>query len=250
MLALTGCGRVGFGEGSGDAVAKICPNPVGHDEDHDGIDDACDGCPHIADGAQVDTDGDGVDDVCDPNPASPRETIAFFDPFLVQRPEWFFAGAPATFAGDSFTVDARNGGFGAILQEVPIADTYTLGGRIEAVTNGQRQMTIAVGDSASAHYYCELEGTMLYGKLAETHTTDGSVYSVDTLTMTRTPIQDTDIDLTMFHATPNIGCATAFPADVQRIDTAIPIAITADHVAFTAFGAVVRFDYFIHIRTN
>jgi hypothetical protein len=47
----------------------VC-NPVNHDEDSDGLDDACDGCPTFA-GEQdaTDTDGDGLPNECDRNNA-------------------------------------------------------------------------------------------------------------------------------------------------------------------------------------
>jgi len=45
--------------------AKPCV-PVNHDEDLDGIDDACDLCPTVTDD-KLDTDGDGVGNDCDPN---------------------------------------------------------------------------------------------------------------------------------------------------------------------------------------
>lgn len=50
-----------------------------HDEDGDGILDACDLCPHLA-GFDVDPDGDGVGSACDPDPAMPNR-IAFFEGF-------------------------------------------------------------------------------------------------------------------------------------------------------------------------
>ncbi len=86
LLALVGCGRIGFdfgpngstgdarGDGTGlpDLVA-----PLGHDEDADGVVDVDDTCPHLV-AAQTDRDGDTVGDDCDPYPDTPGESIALF----------------------------------------------------------------------------------------------------------------------------------------------------------------------------
>jgi len=45
--------------------AKPC-TPIGHDEDSDGLDDACDSCPTVT-SVGGDTDGDGLDNACDPD---------------------------------------------------------------------------------------------------------------------------------------------------------------------------------------
>jgi hypothetical protein len=49
----------------------------GHDEDCDGVPDASDVCPGIADD-QTDTDSDGVGDACDPQPGKPDTLVEFY----------------------------------------------------------------------------------------------------------------------------------------------------------------------------
>jgi hypothetical protein len=54
LVTAAGCGRLAFDAPASapDAVAadaRVCVTPVGHDEDLDGVDDACDVCPHLVD---------------------------------------------------------------------------------------------------------------------------------------------------------------------------------------------------------
>ncbi|MFN0246688.1 MAG: hypothetical protein ACKV2T_07250 [Kofleriaceae bacterium] len=51
-----------------------------HDEDEDGIQDACDLCPHLASNDEANEDGDGLGDQCDPDPTT-AQCIAAFEPF-------------------------------------------------------------------------------------------------------------------------------------------------------------------------
>ena len=76
------------GDGVPDATDN-CPEVANADqgnEDGDALGDACDPCPPDAD--NTDADGDGVGDACDPNPAVPGDAIAVF--------EGFHAGVPAS----------------------------------------------------------------------------------------------------------------------------------------------------------
>src|SRR6476619_2269891 len=90
-ILLVGCGRIDFAAqtpDSGAIDARPCLAPVGHDEDLDTLDDACDVCPHVADVTQDDADHDGVGDACDLDTAA--EHIAIFDPFTQMRPDWTY----------------------------------------------------------------------------------------------------------------------------------------------------------------
>ena len=75
---LVGCGRLQF-DAPGDitdAHGDTCV-PVGHDDDGDGTDDACDLCPQRPNSG-LDSDGDGVGDDCDVSPLA--QTRVLFDP--------------------------------------------------------------------------------------------------------------------------------------------------------------------------
>ena len=60
LLLLVGCGRVGFDAGADGATSA--------DRDGDGIADALDNCPDLANVDQANEDGDRFGDACDPCP--------------------------------------------------------------------------------------------------------------------------------------------------------------------------------------
>src|SRR5262245_9859314 len=72
-------------DGVADATDN-CPlvaNPSQHDEDDDLIGDACDNCPIVSNPGQADIgDGDGVGDDCDPHPGRSGDCLILFDTFV------------------------------------------------------------------------------------------------------------------------------------------------------------------------
>jgi hypothetical protein len=49
----------------GSAEAAPGCNPIGADNDQDGVDNACDNCPNVSNNDQTDSDGDGIGNVCE-----------------------------------------------------------------------------------------------------------------------------------------------------------------------------------------
>ena len=77
----------GAPDGPGMIDASLCG---GHDEDADGVPDACDNCPATPNPNQADTTEavpDGVGDACDPRPTG-RDGIARFESFQTMPSDW------------------------------------------------------------------------------------------------------------------------------------------------------------------
>ncbi len=82
-----------------------------HDEDGDGVVDACDNCPGVANADQVDTTEsagpDGVGNACDPRPTE-RDRITFFESFAAPLVGWE-VDPLSTVANDRLTTLATQG---------------------------------------------------------------------------------------------------------------------------------------------
>jgi hypothetical protein len=247
LIVLAGCGRVAF-DRLGDA-GKSCV-PVGHDEDHDGIDDACDGCPHIADPEQIDSDGDGVDDLCDPDPLVARERIAFFDPFIAQRPEWTFLALQPVFVGDSLVLDTRNDFVLASRPGAPTIDVYIMAGHVGASTGGPRGITITAQSAGLAQYYCELRSVdTTQGKVSLTYTLDQTNYFAEDASYGPS-IENGDFLLEMRQGPTDLSCITTWPVLAQTVTGPIPAGVAPTETRFYVANFVVRLDYFLQIHTD
>lgn len=141
LIALAGCGRVGFdavprgdGGGPGDVLADVAGDvvPLGHDEDGDGVPDVDDNCPHLS-GSLADADGDGVGDLCDPAPGAANAIRLFATMVPGDQP---FAINP--FTDGTFTQEADSLRFG------DAAAPPLFGGLTMALTAGDVRVAIGL----------------------------------------------------------------------------------------------------------
>jgi hypothetical protein len=249
-LALAACGRLDFEAVPDAALTARCANAVGHDEDRDGIDDACDGCPHIYDPDQIDSDGDGVDDVCDPNPTVPTESIALFDPFTSLRPMWTLSGAMPTIVGDSAVIDALTEDATMSLSLVPANDYFEFGGSVGTSEPPNVKVEIMVTSDQPGYYYCELYdfgGGAIHFDFA--YTLDGTTYSTGDIALLQAPLANGPFALSLQHAPGNVVCGTQWPPGGTE-QNAIPGGLGENSVVFHVAGDQVQVGYFIQIHTG
>jgi hypothetical protein len=239
-------GNESDGGGSGSDALATCAAPVGHDEDADGVDDACDRCPHRADALQADADGDGVGDACDPSNTRNHE-IVFFDPMTSQLPVWTVQGSgTVSYTGDSLVIETDGNTKDYRLAFTPQDDVFELGGAVTAVHSGTRQLTVQARQGSAA-YYCELfnESTFF---IALTYTTDGSNYNGADFEYLTGTFDARPVVLSTSRAAGNaVGCKSTWPGAPDLMAT-VPTSIAATQVGFYVQRIAIRIDYFVIIR--
>ena len=273
VFGLLGCGRIGFDQGAGrlvggaaDSGGAAADSGLGasatHDEDGDGIADAFDDCPTVADPAQLDGDGDGVGDACDPNAGVAGDHIVFFDSFVGPRSEWTFSDATGTFTGDSLVVDvAASGDFIAALPTTAgQKDLYVLGAHILGVGGSAQHLALGLGEdplfptqpTSGAYYRCEVCvggpcGSSAFYAL--TYTTDNVGFTHEQ-SVTAQAFQPEAFTLTFHQSPPAMGCDTTLPVTTSSLSGSVPAGITPVFAGFKIIGLKVAFDYFIQIHTD
>jgi hypothetical protein len=252
-LVLAGCGRLQFDAasdagGSSDTDARgdafVCVAPVGHDEDGDTFDDACDTCPELANPNQADSDGDGVGDACDLAPTLQMRTL--FDPFTGLRPaDWTYAGTEV-FTNDALVYPTITTGSGIDLRQPPGRETYILTGRITAAGSSMHSISLNVFRTG-ADYYCEAydDGSTLQFLFTYYN---GTTYT--TLDGVALPgrLDASDFKMTFDHTPPTTTCILEWKGQRYTVTDTNP-AISPTTIGVGTNQVATEFSSFVRLTT-
>ena len=252
-LLLGACGRVGFDGARPDTASVdgaplpgVCEAPAGHDEDADGVDDACDVCPERGT-SQADTDGDGVGDDCDPD-GGLTHTRVLFDPFTGPRPAWIL-DSRHELPGEVLRSPALGIALIARLLGSPGSGVFATAGRVTAAgATGDHQLTIRFGPTGPGGYYCELYdgGTGLEFLFTYTYD-DLNFFQVDGVDLPG-PITASDFTLTLIHTPPTMTCIARWQGGKYMIGGTIPAGLPAEDATYVnAFNITSELDYFVRL---
>jgi hypothetical protein len=132
---------------------------IGHDEDGDGLDDACDPCPFSANHAD-DSDGDGIPLACDPDPSAANVRLFFTGFDLKSRAALTSIGA-GNYVGDTFLTSGS--GNASLVWQGPVDRAVWLLAGVDILSvNGAasfRELGV-IYDAATSPSPTELNGTM------------------------------------------------------------------------------------------
>lgn len=256
LLVVAGCGRVGFDgvaaftdgpvrDSPRDAVPCV---PVGHDEDADAIDDACDVCPHLANIDQADSDGDRVGDVCDPEPMNPRQRIVLFEPFT-DLSAWTIV-SNETSNGEELVLAAGGGAGRAVYRAyAPMDDIFEIGASTTASGAGQAILQLAFGSAGAAEYYCEHFDTGANDFLQFTWTFNGSTFMHAGSVQATQRLAPGNGELRVRRTASTVRCDSTWSGETLTATGATPT-IAVDRVALYAENITARISYFVEIRTE
>jgi hypothetical protein len=218
LLVLAGCGRIGFAAAP-DAGADVAV-VLGHDEDGDGISDALDNCPFIANLDQADLDGDGVGDACDPAPADPHQHLRVFTAFTPGDTTIAVGGEPSMQLADAIHFDAIDGMSGVMGFEMPppSSDVW-IGFDVTGLATGTHQLAILVQDMVSGPSY--------YGEVIDNPSTSVQIQHFDGTAVTT-------LDSRPLAPTFPLGAMTAHLATVASTSPSFTLAISSPAGSVTA----------------
>ena len=236
-LSLVACGRSGFDPRTAkDAPPSNLDAPPGHDEDGDGVADAMDNCPQLANTDQADLDGDGVGDACDPEPTVPRQSIALFaamtgpDPSFALDAGWTYAADAWHFAGAT--------GVGHIHHAMALANVdvwIELDVTARAASATTFEISTSIGDDTAPFFYGELYEDSSIKKVAISEFT-GTTYGSLTYMTLPNGVHTGPVTLHWQGRTGTaLGCDAGWPGEPYHLS-----AMTSNYVGGDEFGLYVQ----------
>jgi hypothetical protein len=273
---LVACGRFGFGDsrkrvdassvGTDDggpedsatddgaspiADAFLCVGGTAHDEDGDGIRDACDVCPHISDVGQADGDGDRVGDACDPEPTIGRQQIVVFDGFASLDLAWTSNGG--AIISDQLVLDARGGTSRQVFRTfTPTNDIFIIGSSTGAGDVSTHHMSFGWRPSSGAgNAYCELYDTGSSTLTQFTWTLNDSTYMhAGTMTWSGARLANGSGTFSFELTAATVSCSSTWQTVTINTGNAARPAVAAQRLFIYSENLLMRVNYFIQIRTN
>lgn len=255
VLFAAGCGRLSFDERSDAQVvdafvpsfdARVCEASSSFDEDGDGVNDTCDGCPGTFTTTQDDSDGDGVGDACDPEISNPRQRILWFDGFNSELPEW---NTNDPIVAGQRIIDVAAGDSNAILMIPGDHFTLELAGQITAVGAAPNQILLSAQPLADDSYYVELIDSGSGRRRSLMHALGTSYTELDGVTDSGLAIPTGALRMSLDIAPDRMQAQVAIEPDTASMTSTTTPPISSMYSIVYVRGLSVALDYAIWIET-
>ena len=139
--------------------------PIGHDEDGDGSDDACDNCPSVDNGAQANNDADDIGDACEYQDDSLLSTIAVFSSWHDGDTSGWTLDADAEAMSDQIRIDTDPcfgpACIGVAYEGAGVSGKFAVETtfRLADGSDGSAGLAVGYAPSSGEFFSCELERT-------------------------------------------------------------------------------------------
>lgn len=254
IAMLAGCGRIGF-----DAPADAANVALEHDEDGDGIADAVDNCPFLANADQANRDTDPLGDACDREPTNPRQRLAYFNPLRATDPDLEITGLGTWTRGvDGFQFDGGGSpaGNGQLTARVPVTDAEiwigaTIVSRRAQAASAQLAIALVDRDAANPFYYGQLYDDST-GMVCSVSEWTGSAYVGRGTQALASPLHPGEVELMLAVRTAplQIDVRGGWPGELYMTAALAPNYAGADRIAITTEGLVLELRYLAVVATN
>ena len=235
-------------DGSGDACVEVSS---GVDRDHDGVPDAGDNCPDLANPDQADEDGDAVGDACDPCPVTAATcapaTVILFEGFHHGMPAgWTLTGGTVTPSGDSIVLAPDPGATALLTIAFTSTEAITVSAGVSPVALPAGNVTsddgIVTATDGTTAIVCELDDTSGTQTLKVEDTKPFSVHAAKPWTFL------VDVPYTLaatWDLANQVGCAVSNGSATTNAAITLPTVppATTHRIGVYAVGEPLRVDW-------